>query len=64
VDVYPYSSLTSMLDGLGVNATSRQLYPSNEPPYPLYKRLGGPPGQSGPFDNIGIISISLYMKYI
>jgi hypothetical protein len=40
-------SLTSTLDGGGVNVTPRPLYPGKEIRYPLYRRLGGPNPLSG-----------------
>jgi len=46
-------SLTSALDyGWVVNATSRPLYPPGKTRYPLYRRLGGPQGRSGPVRKI------------
>jgi hypothetical protein len=60
LEVYLYSSKTSVLEG-GECSTSRpgHILPPGKPPYPLYRRLGGPQGRSGRaenFDSPGIRS--------
>jgi hypothetical protein len=47
-EVYLHPFLTSALDRGGwPTQRRRRLTPCKEPRYPLYRRLGGPPGRSG-----------------
>ena len=42
-----YASLTSAVDGVGGKRHAQPALPPEIIRYPLYKRLGGPPGRSG-----------------
>jgi len=64
VEVYHYSSKTSVLEGGEWSAArpGHTLLPGKAQ-YPLYRRLGGPQGQSGRAENLAPTGITYYRRW-